>query len=429
MPPGGEPVQGVGRDPQGQHTRENQSRDGKGHRTHGAGTKIGNQQEGAEEHQGRAEVIHQCQKAADQHGIGDKQEQVPFAHDPVHGGRAREHEADLAQLRRLQGHTADDQPVFRTVILRTEHQRHQQKAHTCRHGKVPDHLRPLQIPQRPAQNQEGNNSQNHGTELLHCFIRPDGGDGCHTHGTQEEGDGLHLEGFPVDHTIEYVKNPLAEHDAAKPLQNVGKVRLLPPEQVAEQNHALYNCQQHQIGHAVPAAGGLGAKLRLAHLLPGGNGLKLHFHAANGDPVPGFQGTDLNGAVIDEGSRFGAHIQQRPAAVVIAGQHRVVPGNRGKIDGHVTAFAPADDVLPVGNGDLGAVGQIQPCPDFRLPPEGQQRVDAPKQQQKHQHRHRIAQKSDVLHRQLCRVYRQRAKKFFHFPPPFSKQVTIRAVYPI
>ena len=95
-----------------------------------------------------------------------------------------------------------------------------------------------------------------------------------------------------------------------------------------------------------------------------------------------------------------------AAVVIAGQHRVVPGDGGKIDGHITAFASADDVFPVGNGNLGAVGEIQPGPDFRLPAEGQQGPDAAKQQQKCQHRHSIAKKPNVLGRQRRRVNGQR-----------------------
>ena len=40
---------------------------------------------------------------------------------------------------------------------------------------------------------------------------------------------------------------------------------------------------------------------------------------------------------------------------------MVPGHGGKVDGHVAGFAPADDVLPMGDGDLTAVGHVQPRP--------------------------------------------------------------------
>ncbi len=416
MPPGGEPVQGMGGDPQSQHPGKAQGGDGQRHRTHGAGAKIGNEQEGAEEYQCRAEVVHESQQPADHHGIGNEQNQVPSAHDPIHGGGSGKDEADLAQLRGLQGHAAQNQPVFRAVILRAEDQGDHQKAHARRHRQVAHHLGSFQIPQRPAQNQEGDNAQTHGSQLLHRLPWLDGSDGRHAHGTQEKGNGLHLEGFPVDQAIENVQHPLSQDDPAKPNENIGKVHLLPPEKIPQENGALQNGQQHQVRHAVPAAGGLGAKLRLANLLPLGDGLKLHFHPADGNSVLWLQGADLNGSVVDKGAGFGADVQKRPAAVVIPGQHRVIPGNGGKIDGHVAAFTSADDVFPVGNGNLGSVGEIQPGPDLRLPPEGQQWEGAPQQQKEGHHRHGVAQKADVLPGQFTGSRGQGLQNFFHCAPP-------------
>ena len=182
----------------------------------------------------------------------------------------------------------------------------------------------------------------------------------------------------MDEAVEKVQHPLAQDDAAEANENIGKIHLFSPEKVSQENGALQNGQKHQVRHTVPAAGGLGAQLRLTDFLPLGNGLKLHFHAADGDPVFGLQGADLNWPVIDKGAGFGADVQKRPAAVVIPGQHRVIPGNGGKIDGHVAAFASADDVFPVGNGNLGTIGEIQPGPDLRLPAKGQQRKGAPQQ---------------------------------------------------
>ena len=101
MPPHGEPPQGVRRDFQRQHPGEDQRRNGQRHGAHTAGTKIRDHKEGAEENQRRAEIVHQGKQAADENGIGDKNVNIPLAHDSVHGGRAGIDEADLAQFRRL----------------------------------------------------------------------------------------------------------------------------------------------------------------------------------------------------------------------------------------------------------------------------------------------------------------------------------------
>ena len=286
MPPYGKPPQGVGRDFQRQHSRKDQRRNGQRHGTHTAGTKIGDHKEGTEENQRRAEVVHQGKQTADENGIGDKNVNIPLAHDSVHGGRAGIDEADLAQLRRLQGQAADDQPVFRAVILGAEHQRHHQKAHARHRGQIPDDLRPLQVPQRPADDEKRHHPQRHGGKLLHGLPRLHRGDGRHAHGAQEEGHGLHFKGFPTNHAVEQVQQPLPQENAAEAHENAGDRLLLTAQQKSQQHQALQNGQHHQVRHAVPAAGGLGAKLRLTRLLMLRNGLELHFHTADGDTVFG-----------------------------------------------------------------------------------------------------------------------------------------------
>ena len=303
MPPHGKPTQSVGRDFQRQHSRKDQRRNGQRHGTHTAGTKIRDHKKGAEENQRRAEVVHQGKQAADENGIGDKNVNIPLAHDSVHGGRAGIDEADLAQLRRLQGQAADDQPVFRAVILGAEHQRHHQKAHARHRGQIPDDLRPFQIPQRPADDEKRHHAQRHGGKLLHRLPRLYRGDGGHTHGTQEERHGLHLKGLPADHAVENVQQPLAQENAAEAHENAGDRLLLPAQQEAQQHQALQDGQHHQIRHAVPAAGCLGAKLCLTRFLMLRNGLELHFHTADGDTVFWLQRANLNLSAVDQRSVF------------------------------------------------------------------------------------------------------------------------------
>ena len=51
MPPGGEPLQGMGRDLQGDDTGEAQGRNGQRHGTHASGTQIRNNQKSTEENE------------------------------------------------------------------------------------------------------------------------------------------------------------------------------------------------------------------------------------------------------------------------------------------------------------------------------------------------------------------------------------------
>jgi hypothetical protein len=67
------------------------------------GAEIRNHQECAEENESSTKVIHYCQETANNCGISNKQKQIPFLNNAVHGGSTNIDKADLAQFRRLNG--------------------------------------------------------------------------------------------------------------------------------------------------------------------------------------------------------------------------------------------------------------------------------------------------------------------------------------
>ena len=99
-----------------------------------------NKQECHEEDQRCAKIVHQRQTAANSHRIGDKQPKISLLEQAIHGRGTDEDKADLAQLRGLQGHAADDQPVFGAVVFRTKQKRDHQKNHTGNGCQIPDIL-------------------------------------------------------------------------------------------------------------------------------------------------------------------------------------------------------------------------------------------------------------------------------------------------
>ena len=116
--------------------------------------------------------------------------------------------------------------------------------------------------------------------------------------------------------------------------------------------------------------------------------------------------------VDQNAALGIGIGHRPAAVIVAGENRVVAGDRSVIDPNITGFTSADDVFPMGQRMFASVRHVQPCPDFRFPFKKQQRFQTPQQNKKGQNRRRIAQKADVhIHIGLFRI-RKKQKHFFH-----------------
>ena len=245
VPPGGEPAQGVGGNAQCQHSRKAQGRAGQGDGAHAAGTQIGDDEKGAEEDQRRAEVVHQRQQAADDHGIGNEEDQIPLVHDPVHGGSTGVHKADLAELRGLQGQIADDQPVLRAVVFLAEEQRHHQKAHTGQHRQIAEALGPLQVPEGPADEQKHQNAQNHGSTLLAQLPGLHRGNGRRAQGAQEEGQSLYFKGAAANGQIEKEQPPLAHRHGAEAQKIGSKFLLRPVQQEAREHHRLQKRQYQQ----------------------------------------------------------------------------------------------------------------------------------------------------------------------------------------
>ena len=88
------------------------------------------------------------------------------------------------------------------------------------------------------------------------------------------------------------------------------------------------------------------------------------------------------------------------AVIVSGEDRVAPGNGGQVNDNVAALVPANDILPVGNGQLIAIGQTQPGP--RSPgclPEGKQALGAAQKQEGCQYRQKNPHGSAVQVRKL------------------------------
>ena len=129
------------------------------------------------------------------------------------------------------------------------------------------------------------------------------------------------------------------------------------------------------------------------------------------------GADLHLFPIDHQAAFRSRIGNGPAAVIVSGQNGMVSRHRWKVNGHVTAFASADDIFPVGNGDLTAVRHIQPCPNFRLLPKGQQGQNAPHQQKHRNQGHDITHGVDHHIHQLLLLH-QGIQQILHAITSFS-----------
>ena len=405
----------MGGDFQRHHPGKAQRGTGQGNGAHAAGAHIGNHQKGTEKNQGCTKVIHEGQAAADNHGIGDEANEVPLGKDSVHGGGPHKHEADLTQLRGLKGKGADNQPVFGAVDFFAQHQSDKQKANAANRCQPPELLRPLQVPQSPADAQKGTDTHDDGKKLLAGLLRHHGGNGRHAHGGDEKGDGLHLEGGSADAEVEQKQQPLHHHNAADAHQHRLHV-LLTAEKKAQAAQHLEDGQQQHIDEAAAKAAGSAPELGQPLLLPLGDGLQGHLHPADFNHILRLQGPDGFAFAVDEQAAGGLGVPDGPAAVIVPGQDAVVPGDGGHIQHHITAFASADDVFPMGDGQLGAVCHGEPCPDFRCPAEKQQRLYRPEQNEKGQSRGHVAK-----HRQKHIVKRglrslQALYQILHTTPP-------------
>ena len=210
----------------------------------GARTQQGDGKEADEEDCRGAEVVEHHKAGADEERVEDEEQQVLFGNDHVHRRRAGQNEADLDQLRGLEGEAANIDPVLRAVDPRAKNQIGQQQhdAENCRH--IADLFRGFQIPQTGAEGQEKRKADAHGDELLVEVIRVCGARDRETHRHQEKGDGLHLIAAAADQLLREEEQPLGQGKDPEGRQDL-RPRLDTADQERQNDHCLQQGQQDQ----------------------------------------------------------------------------------------------------------------------------------------------------------------------------------------
>ena len=130
------------------------------------GPHIGDHQEGDEENGRGAEVAHQAQQADTHACQHDEEGQVPLVEQPLQCGGAGEDIADLGDLRRLEGHAADGDPVDGAVFGVADHQGDAQQADGGGRHEPAVLLHPAEVPQEQSQHQKQRQPQQNSQELL-----------------------------------------------------------------------------------------------------------------------------------------------------------------------------------------------------------------------------------------------------------------------
>ena len=131
VPPCGKALHRVGLELERQNACKASPRAGKGDGRKIARAQKRNDEKRHKEDDRRAKVVHESQAPADGRRIADKQNQVPLCHQSLQGRRAREHEADLDQLRRLERDASKLHPVLRAEFLNAEKQVRRQQQNTA----------------------------------------------------------------------------------------------------------------------------------------------------------------------------------------------------------------------------------------------------------------------------------------------------------
>ncbi len=152
----------------------------------------------------------------------------------------------------------------------------------------------------------------------------------------------------------------------------------------QQQQSLENGEIGQgAGGFDPAAGPL-ALLGLALQFLCARREKVQIHAAHGDFIAHGNGfLILNFFPVDGDAAFAAQGIDGPQAVLVPLYGGVLPGHSGKIQHNITGARPANDIFPVVQGQLCAVGQAEKTPGFLFRPPAQQGGSAAhKNQQRH-----------------------------------------------
>ena len=417
--PRGEALERIGLEPQRQHPGKARARAGQRDRRHVAGAQKRDHKERHKEDDGRAEVVHQREAAADGRRIADEHHQISLCHQAVQRRRARIHEADLHQLRRLERHAAQLDPVARAELFRAEHEVHRQKQNTSRRGEVAEHLRPLEVAQRPPHKEEHDKSRAEREKFLQqtlrCARRHDG----EAHRREEKRDGLHIKAASPHQLQPEKQRPFHQHQTQKRQQHL---RPPPAAHHGQERHQQLKHreqqQRHRRRHAHAAAP---ARLGLDLLLLRRDRHERELHAAETQHIAEFHLCKLHWLAVQLRPGFRPAVEDRPAPIVIPRQDRVRPRDRRVFEQHIAAPSAAQQIFPVRHGDAVARLRRQPCPDLRLAPERQQRHRAPRHDQDRQQRHHIPQHaaSAAHFRQRLQPRAQIFQNRFHISSPKSQ----------
>ena len=171
MPPRLKAVARVGQKAQYQNAREARRGDGQRDGRKVAGAQERDDKERDKENDRGSEILHERQTRADHGGIGDEQHDIALCHQPRERGRADIDKADLDELRRLERHAAQLDPVARAEFFHAKEQIERQQADACYGGQIPHGLCPLQIAQRPADDEEHAHARDDSKQLLDQTFR------------------------------------------------------------------------------------------------------------------------------------------------------------------------------------------------------------------------------------------------------------------
>ena len=359
MAPAGEAGRHIGPHRQHQHHRRGRGGHRQDHRGEAARAQERDNQERDEEHQRRAEIPHQRQRADAHGGKADEQQQVPPSEKPVQGGGAGVNIRDLYKFRGLQGVPRHDQPVFRPENGGAQHQRQGQQAHGDPPGGPARGADPLQVPEPEAQQEKGRQRRDQQRGLFPHGAGGGGGSHGKAHGGEEKAQELRLEAPDGHAALQRPAGPFRRYEHHEGQDHRQQVLLRDDGGELGEQRRLEHRQEHQRAHGrgAPAAPAPGGGLRL-------HGEKAQRHAAHPEPVALFDGRFAGyGLAAHHRARAAAHIGQRPGPVPRALEGGVAPGHGGVGHHHVRGAGASDDALPMPQLGLLAAGELHPAPQL------------------------------------------------------------------
>ena len=308
-------VSRIGQKAQHQNAREARRGDGQCNRRKVAGAQERDDKERDKENDCSSEILHKRQTRADHGGIGDEQHNIALCHQPRERGRADIDKADLDELRRLERHAAQLNPVARTEFFHAEEQVERQQTDARNSREIAHGLRPLQIAQRPADDEERAHARNDCQKLLDKAFRRGARHDGKAHRTQEKRQRLGLKARSAERTKREIQRPFQPDQPAEGGQL--QRRLAAAEDELNSRQQLEQRQKQQRRHLMHGMAGPRAGPGLNALLLLCQGDERKIHAAHRNDVAEAQRGQRRLPPVDEHAGFGVRVRDRPAAVVVA----------------------------------------------------------------------------------------------------------------